>query len=117
MASTRNKNTPNNYFLEMQQYGASESRNLYKYGANGHAYDPKLPGLGFGPAGMPQDCLSYNAIDTESFLYGINSTNLINPVREFTPEFKQVPVLNLIDKRNVIMPTPFIVSKNNRPTY
>lgn len=117
MASTRNKNTPGNYCLEMKQYDNNEQRNLYKYGAYGYAYDTKLPGLGFGPVNLPYDCLSHNAIDTESFLYGINSTNLVNPVREFTPEFKHVPVLNLVKKRDIIMPIPLAVSKNNRPFH
>ena len=117
MASTRNKNTPGNYCLESKQYSNSEERNLYKYGAGGYAYDTKLPGLGFGPANLPYDVMSHNAIDTESFLYGINATNLVEPVREFTPRFKHLDTINLVKKRDVIMPVPLAVSKNNRPFH
>ena len=59
--------------------------------------------------------MSHNAIDTESFLYGINSSNLVDPVKEFTPEPKFLKTKNLVKRRDIIMPTPLAVSKNERP--
>ena len=47
MASTRNKNTPGNYCLDQRQNVGIESWQLYKNGANGYAYDTRLPGNGF----------------------------------------------------------------------
>jgi hypothetical protein len=115
MASTRNKNTPGNYCMEMKQYNNSEEWNLYKYSSHGYAYDTKLPGNGFGNIRLPYDSMSYNAIDTESFLYGINSTNLVNPVKEFTPEPKFLETKNLVKRRDIVMPVPLAVSKHERP--
>ena len=46
MASTRNKNTPGNYCLDQRQNVGQESWQLYKNGANGYAYDTRLPGNG-----------------------------------------------------------------------
>ena len=115
MASTRNKNTPQNYRMEMKQFENAKEWNLYEHSSHGTAYKTNLPGLGFGLVQFPQTAMSYNAIDTESFLYGINSTNLVNPVLEFTPETKTLETLNLVKKRDVIMPIPLAVSKKERP--
>jgi hypothetical protein len=115
MASTRNKNTPNNYCMEMKQYDVFKEWNLYKHSSHGYAYETNLPGNGFGNVRLPYDCMSHNAIDTESFLYGINSTNLVKPVHEFTPEPKYINTLNLVKKPDIVMPVPLTVSKNQRP--
>jgi hypothetical protein len=115
MTSTRNRNTRENYSMETKQYDNSEQYNLYKYSSHGYAYNTKLPGLGFGIANLPQSTLSHNAIDTESFLYGINSTNLVNPIHEFTPQPKSLGTINLVEKRDIIMPIPLACSKKERP--
>ena len=115
MASTRNKNTSGNYFMESKRYTTSEEWNLYKHSSRGYAYKTRLPGNGFGNVRLPYDILSHNAIDTESFLYGINSTNLVNPVHEFTPEPKIIQTENLVKRRDIVMPIPLAVSKNERP--
>lgn len=115
MASTRNKNTPGNYCMEMKQYENSKEWNLYKYSSHGYAYNSKLPGNGFGNIRLPYDVMSHNAIETESFLYGIGLTNLVNPINEFTPEPKCLETINLVKKRDIIMPIPHAVSKSQRP--
>ena len=66
---------------------------------------------------MPSTQLSKNSTEIESFLYGINATNLVEPVREFTPRFKHLDTINLVKKRDVIMPVPLKVSKNERPFH
>jgi len=115
MASTRNKNTPGNYCLDQRQNTGSEAWQLYKNGANGYAYDTRLPGLGLNPAQYPINVLSYNPADIESFLFGINSTNLVNPAPPLTPEFKCLQTANIIKKVDVIMPQPLVIQKQERP--
>ena len=86
MASTRNVNTLGNYDLEQQQYRQFEQYTLYTNSQYGAAYNTNLPGNGLLPAQIPWNKLSYNPADTESFLFGINSTNLIQPMPCFVPE-------------------------------
>ena len=115
MAATRNKNTKGNYCLEQRQNTNSESWLLYTNGANGYAYDTKLPGTGLNPGQIPWSKLSKNAADIESFLFGINSTNLVNPQGPLTPELNCLQSSHLFKKQDIIMPVPSAISKNQRP--
>lgn len=115
MASTRNKNTPGNYCLDQRQNVGSESWQLYANGANGTAYDTKLCGNGLNPGQLPWTTLSHNPADIESFLFGINSTNLVNPAPALTPEFKYLQTANVFKSKAVIMPVPQAIPKNQRP--
>ena len=115
MASTRNKNTSGNYCLDQRQNTGSEAWQLYKNGANGQAYDTKLPGNGLNPGQLPWSKLSYNPADIESFLFGINSTNLVNPAPCLTPELKCLKTVNVFKMPDVIMPVPLVVPKGQRP--
>ena len=115
MASTRNKNTPGNYCLEQRQSTGPEKWCLYKNGANGYAYNTKLAGTGLIQGPMPWDTLSHNPADIESFLFGINSTNLVNPASPLTPQLKCIDSANIFKKSDIIMPVPFVVPKDQRP--
>ena len=115
MASTRNKNTKGNYCLDQRQNIGTEEWQLYKNGANGYAYDTRLPGNGLNPGQLPWSTLSYNPADIESFLFGINSTNLVNPAPSLTPELKCLQTANIFKTKDVIMPVPLVVPKNQRP--
>jgi hypothetical protein len=115
MASTRNKNTPGNYCLDQKQNVGIESWQLYKNGANGLAYDTRLPGNGLNPAQLPWNTLSYNPADIESFLFGINSTNLVQPAELLTPELKCLQTANIFKTKPVIMPIPQAIPKYQRP--
>jgi hypothetical protein len=115
MASTRNKNTPGNYCLDQKQNTNSEKWLLYKNGANGFAHDTKLAGYGLLQGPMPWTTLSNNPADIESFLFGINSTNLVNPAPPLTPELKCLSSANLIKRRDIIMPVPSVIPKDQRP--
>ena len=115
MASTRNRNTPGNYCLEQRQYNQSENYTLYPNSQYGAAYNTRLPGNGLLPAQIPWNKLSYNAADTESFLFGINSTNLVNPAPCFVPEIKKLNSANIFEKTAVYMPEPLVIEKNQRP--
>ena len=115
MASTRNKNTPGNYCLDNRQNVNIETWQLYKNGANGYAYDTKLSGNGLNPGQLPWDTLSYNPADIESFLFGINSTNLVNPAPALTPEFKHLQSVDVFKSKPTIMPVPQAIPKYQRP--
>ena len=115
MAATRNKNTPGNFCLDNRQNSGIESWQLYTNGANGFAYDTKLPGNGLNPGQMPWSTLSYNPADIESFLFGINSTNLVNPSKPLTPELKYLQSANIFKYEPVIMPIPQAIPKYQRP--
>jgi len=115
MASTRNKNTPGNYYLDQKQNVCIESWQLYKNGANGYAYNTKLPGNGLNPGQLPWYTLSHNPEDIESFLWGINSTNLVNPAPPLTPELKCLKIANIFKSKSVIMPIPQAIPKYQRP--
>ena len=86
MASTRSKNTPGNYCLQQREYSEGREYTSYKYSAYGEAYDTRLPGNGLNPGQVPWNTLSQNPADIESFLFGINSTNLVNPAQPLTPQ-------------------------------
>ena len=115
MASTRNKNTPGNYSIEQLQYKNSSNYTLYPNSQYGAAYNTRLPGNGLLPAQIPGNKLSYNAADTESFLFGINSTNLVNPQPCLVPELKYLETANIFEKNKVIIPEPLAVEKYQRP--
>jgi hypothetical protein len=115
MASTRNKNTPGNYCLQQKEYSDSSRWTLYENGAFGQAYDTKLSGNGLNPGQLPWNTLSRNPADIESFLFGINSTNLVNPAPNLTPELKCLTTANVFKMPDVIMPVPLVVPKGQRP--
>ena len=116
MASTRNKNTPGNYLLEQLEYTGSTNYTLYKHSQYGDAYDTNLPGNGLNPAQIPWNQMSSNAPDIESFLFGINSTNLVTPAPVFVPKFTTLKTSNLFEKTTVFVPEPLVIEKNQRPT-
>jgi len=115
MASTRNRNTPGNYYLEQREFKHSENYTLYPNSQYGAAYTTRLPGNGLMPAQIPWNKLSYNAADTESFLLGINSTNLVNPAPCFVPEITKLASTNIYEKGPVFIPEPLVIEKNQRP--
>ena len=115
MASTRNKNTSGNYSLEQKQYIHSSQYTLYPNSQYGAAYDTKLAGNGLNPGQVPWNKLSQNSADIESFLFGVNSTNLVNPAPIFCPELTKNDFFNIYEKTPVFIPEPLVVEKNQRP--
>lgn len=117
MASTRNKNTPGNYCLEQNEYTQFEAYTLYKNSQYGEAYNTRLAGNGFNPGQIPWNKMSYNAPDIESFLFGVNSTNLVKKAPCFNPELKYLKPENIYEKEIVFIPEPLVIEKNQRPLY
>jgi hypothetical protein len=115
MASTRNKNTPGDYCLQQQSI-LNQSKYLeYKYGSNGRAYNNALPTFGVTPSHMPREAFSYNSVQIESALFGINSTNLVNPERPVIPELKCLKEVSFQNKIPMLMPEPLVIENKQRP--
>jgi hypothetical protein len=115
MASTRTKNTQGNYCLQQRQYQESRQYTGYTNSAYGQAYDTRLPGNGLNPAQIPWNRLSKNSADIESFLFGINSTNLVKRQGPLTPELTCLQSANIYETAPVYMPEPFQPLVNQRP--
>lgn len=115
MASTRNNNTFGNYCLQQRSIKEAAQYLVYTNSANGYAYDTRLPGNGLLMGQMPWNQLSHNAADIESFLFGINSTNLVKPEAPLVPELKRLPSAHVFEKGPVYIPEPLVVQKNQRP--
>ena len=115
MASTRNLNTRGDYALEQQGIMLSRNYNNYLHAAQGCAFQPSIPTIGYMPNHMPRHTLSRNPIDIESALFGINSTNLVNPAPPLRPDLICLKSVNLYGKPDNILPVPLVVSKEQRP--
>ena len=111
MASTRNINTPGNYCLEEHSFRQSANYTLYANSQYGAAFDTRLPGNGLNPGQIPDNKLSNNSTDIESFLFGINSTNLVNPAPCFKPDLKKLSGVNLYKKEPTIMKTTCVIGQ------
>jgi hypothetical protein len=115
MTSTRNNNSPAEYCLQQKTYTQANEYNEYIYACNCEAYDPALPVLGFNPTKMPWNTFANNPVDIESSLFGINSTNLVDPQKPVIPEIKKIQEKEFFKTKRLIMPERFVVSKYNRP--
>jgi hypothetical protein len=69
-------------------------------------------GLLTGRIGNPQ--LSRNAVEIESFLYGVGANNLVHPKSSVVPEINELRSLNIIDRLPVYLPQPLIIEKGQR---
>tara|TARA_B100001540_G_C15254735_1_gene394320 strand:- start:43 stop:399 length:357 start_codon:yes stop_codon:yes gene_type:complete len=115
MASTRNINAPGNYKLEQRQFENNLQYNTFENSAHGSAYNPAFIDLGMNPTHMCRNNLSYNPIEIESSLFGINSTNLVNPQKEVHPELKELDSKKLFNRIPMIMPIPLAIENDQRP--
>ena len=115
MSSTRNRNTAINYKLEMNSYNMAHRNAMYEHSSHGSAYDTKLAGNGLNPGQMPWNTLSSNSSDIESFLLGINSSNLVNPAGPLHPDLYCLSSANIFEKGPVYMPNPMVVERGQRP--
>jgi len=115
MASTRNRNTPGDYCIQQRDNSLVNDYKLYQYSQNGKAYSTAIPCVGYMPSHMPREAFSYNSVDIESNLLGINSTNLVYHQDTLVPDFKELNFKSFFDRQKVIMPIPLVIDHNNRP--
>jgi len=115
MSSTRNRNTPNDYKLEQLRNTNHIENNLYLHSAYGRPNNECFPEL-YNPSKLSRDTLSNNAIEIESTLRGIGSSNLVKPCEPPTPSLRNLDFKPFFDKpQSVIMPYPLIFENNQRP--
>jgi len=114
MASTSNRNTPGNYQVEQQAYkGQLDYKTNKEYAFAKNTYKS---GFGLNPGQLPDTELAKNPNDIESFLFGIGSTNLVNPQGPVTAEVRNIPQLSMLDRRvPLIMPKDLVLEGNQRP--
>lgn len=112
MASTRDINSPGNYSLE--QYSLEKERLYMPYKPYATPVETMFAGDGLimGRIGNPK--LSENAVDIETFLYGIGSTNLVIPKAPVVPEIKHLKSLDIFEKTPVILPKPLVREPGQR---
>lgn len=112
MASTRNKNTREDYKLEKQMNNRFVDYEDYKYSR--HNYDPKYPGFGLTPTQIAGNDLCHNYVNIESQLFGIGANDLENPRSVQKPDCKSMGEFTLVPKEAVIMPDPLVIEKKQR---
>ncbi len=115
MSSTRNKNMPGDYNLE--QHSNKVGCNYSTYDSFGKPTETHYAGNGLLPGRIAYTNLAFNACDIESQLFGIGSTNLVNPKSAVKPDLKPIQSLNMIDKLPIFIPEPLVVEKNQRPYF
>jgi hypothetical protein len=115
MASTRSRNTPGNYVLEQQINNLQNDYFSFEksafYGTVPNTYFPGQGLIGMKTAGMN---LAANSADIESQLFGIGSTNLVEPRPSVAPDVYQLNSLNVAYKAPVIVPGEFTPTPNQR---
>ena len=114
MASTRDINSKGNYCLEQKARVATESNLAFYNAPNGHAFDPAYPEL-YRQGYMPPDNFSFNSTDIESALFGIGSTNLVEPKLPTVPRFKPLSTVSFFKKPEVVESPTFIPLLGQRP--
>jgi len=115
MASTRNKNTKNDYNLEQQSKIINSDWKLYEHSSYGRPYHSSIPSLGYMPSYMSNEEFSNNSIDIESSLFGINSTNLVSNSFKCNPQLNNIQFKSFFNKLPIIMPKPLVILDNQRP--
>lgn len=113
MASTRRINNPADY--EIEQHSNNNKINYLttqEYGVPNRTF---LPGNGLLQGRVASENISSNGTDIESSLFGIGSTNLVQPRPDVVPNIFPLNSLNICDRKKNILPKPLIIEPNQRP--
>jgi hypothetical protein len=115
MSSTSNRNSQAEY--KLQTAGNQYMDDFWHYENSVQPVKTMFPGNDLLPCRIGRDNLSHNSVDVETYLFGIGSTNLVNPKSPFVPEIRQLQSINITRKSPLIMPQPnnFLNSDNERP--
>lgn len=119
MSSTRNINDILNYTAEIKR---NDEVNGYKFNINSQYGRSKnflgrfkLPESTQPTRQLNPDHLSYNPIDIESELRGINSTNLVNGSFSVKPDLKKIDNYKFYSRVPLILPSQITNDQNQRP--
>jgi len=117
MASTRLNNSAGEYCLQQRGYNRALDFEMYKFKCI--PKESVMPGLGVNMPmmtnGYNNNVLSKNASDVESALFGINSTNLVNPRQPVHCQAKKLPETSFFPLPKKFLPEPLVVEKCQRP--
>ena len=113
MASTRNINTPGNYQMEQRALNKRYNESMYSYSSQGKPFTRYFAGDGLLAGNMKGRDLAKNDCDIESYLFGIGSTNLVNPLPIIQPKINTIQSLNIYQKSPTI-PSPIIQMEPNQ---
>lgn len=116
MPDTRSKNTTGDYNLFIKSQRKWAAYDMYENSSSGAPVDPKWAGNGLNPGNMPSRALSHNPVAIESSLFGIGSTNLVEPQSPITPQIKRMDTQNMFVREPVYVPAPLLISKSARPS-
>ena len=113
MASTRNLNTTTDYQIEQKMNNEESSYilNPDRLFAHRNAY----PCFGTNVGHMPLETLDNNGVDVESSLFGINSTNLVNPQQPASAQPKQLHNVQFFDRIKPVLPESLVIEPRQRP--
>ncbi len=115
MTDTQRVNNPADYCLQQESYAKAREHTFYAHGPFGHAAHVAMPCVGITPSHMPRNTLSYNPVEIESALFGINSVNLVDPAKPVKPELHTIPEIPFFKRPGLIMPRPLAIERNQRP--
>ena len=110
MASTRNNNTQADYCLQQRALNDSRRHLSFANSANGRAFDPAMPCIGYTPSHMPASFFSNNPTQIETRLFGIGANNLVCPQAPYTPSLKEIPFISFF-ARPTFVPDPGCVDR------
>ena len=114
MTTTRNRNNPGNYQLE--QWSITKQIDIITNTNKSVPEQTMFPGNGLLTGRMGSNGLSHNSCDIESLLFGIGSSNLVNPLQTIRPQIKMLQSLSIIDRTPFMLPEPLVIAPNQRPT-
>ena len=114
MASTRNINNMVNYChqeLEQQKLRSHIFQPIKRINES-----PAYPNVGINaPQYMPNTLLSNDSVDIESRLFGINSTNLVNPQKPMNPTLYTLPTTTFFQRPYQVYPKFHYSKDTQRP--
>ena len=112
MASTRNRNTQSDYHLEQQNKNHYKSMLIHEHTRPVAEANPTHM-MNYGS--MSRDTLSSNAVDIESDMFGIGSTNLVDGYMAPTPQLKNVGSVDFSERIGVVLERTPDYLKDQRP--
>ena len=111
MASTRNKNRKDEFFIDKKMQERIVSWQTTTESVQKAAY----PCHGINVQRMPAEKLSNNSVDVETYLYGIGANNYLFPKNTPRNSPIQLPSTTFYDRLPVYIPILPDMLKNQRP--
>ena len=112
MASTRNKNTLGDYRLEQQN--KEHHKDFFIHGMARPINEPN-PTHMMNYGSKSRDALSNNAVDIESALFGVGSTNLVDGYVPPRPSLNTFSDIDFSKRHEVVMEKSPKYLRNQRP--